>query len=126
MPSVGPAGTILITGASGFSGAWVSRACLEAGFYVRGTVRTEAKGRYLQQLFSEFSDRFNTVIIEDIAKVYLEIHCFLARPDSIPSVIQPGAFDLALDGVQGVIHIVRHDILKPFPTLFTNRTGRQD
>lgn len=70
MPSIDPAGTILITGASGFSGAWVSRACLEAGFYVRGTVRTEAKGRFLQQLFSEFSDRFDTVIIEDISKVY--------------------------------------------------------
>ncbi|EIM82500.1 NAD-P-binding protein [Stereum hirsutum FP-91666 SS1] len=85
MPSIGPTGTILITGASGFSGAWVSRACLEAGFYVRGTVRTEAKGQFLQQLFSEFSDRFSTVIIDDISK--------------------PGAFDTVLNGVQGVIHI---------------------
>lgn len=69
MPAVNPPGTILITGASGFSGTWVSRACLEAGFTVRGTVRNEAKGRFLHQLFNQLSPRFDTVVVEDVSKV---------------------------------------------------------
>jgi len=69
MPAVKPGSKVLVTGASGFIAAWVARILLERGFYVRGTVRSTAKGEYLANLFKEHSDRFEYVIVEDIAKV---------------------------------------------------------
>jgi dihydroflavonol-4-reductase len=42
-------GTILVTGASGFVGKWVVRDLLEAGYRVRGTVRTEAKAAQVRE-----------------------------------------------------------------------------
>jgi dihydroflavonol-4-reductase len=42
-------GTILVTGASGFVGKWVVRDLLEAGYRVRGTVRTQAKATQVRE-----------------------------------------------------------------------------
>ena len=58
---------ILVTGASGFIAAWLVRTLLEKGYTIRGTVRSESKGQYLRQLFAEFGDRFEYVIVKDIA-----------------------------------------------------------
>lgn len=69
MPSVVPSSGILVTGASGFTGAWTVRALLDAGYTVRGTARSEAKAKYLAELFN--SDRFTAVLIDDMSKVIL-------------------------------------------------------
>lgn len=69
MPTVKRDSKVLVTGASGFIAAWVVKTLLEQGFRVRGTVRSAAKGDYLVRLFKEHADRFEYVIVEDIAKV---------------------------------------------------------
>lgn len=69
MPAVHAPATILVTGASGFSGSWIARAFLEAGYSVRGAVRSESKGQYLVELFKTHGDRFKPVVVEDISKV---------------------------------------------------------
>jgi len=84
MPSITPGKKVLVTGASGFIAAWVVKTLLEQGFYVRGTVRSEDKGEYLVNLFKEYSDRFEYIIVEDIAK--------------------EGAFDEAVRGMDAVEH----------------------
>lgn len=84
MPAVTPPAKVLVTGASGFIAAWVVKTLLEKGYIVVGTVRSDSKGKYLQNLFKEYGDRFSYVIVEDIAK--------------------EGAFDKAVVGVDAVQH----------------------
>ncbi|CEH16095.1 d-lactaldehyde dehydrogenase [Ceraceosorus bombacis] len=88
MPAI-QSGKVLVTGASGYAGAWLCLALLRQGFSVRGTVRSTEKGHYLQQLFhsqqQQFAkDKFEFVIAEDLEK--------------------EGAFDQAVVGVDAVFH----------------------
>lgn len=70
MPAVLPgSSTVLVTGVSGFTGIWIARALLEAGYNVHGTVRSASKAQYLNELFKPHGDKFKTVIIEDTSKV---------------------------------------------------------
>ncbi|KAG8959164.1 methylglyoxal reductase (NADPH-dependent) gre2 [Tulasnella sp. 419] len=84
MPALTPPAKILVTGASGFIAVWVAKSLLQRGFTVRGTVRSKGKGEYLRNALSEFGDKFEYVIVEDIAK--------------------SGAFDEAVKDVDGVAH----------------------
>ncbi|ORY26767.1 putative D-lactaldehyde dehydrogenase [Naematelia encephala] len=83
MVAISPEETVLVTGASGFIAAHLCQLLLAEGYRVRGTVRTNAKGDYLKNLF-EGKGEFEYVIVEDIAK--------------------PGAFEQAVKGVQGIAH----------------------
>lgn len=70
MPAVTPGSTVLVTGASGFIAAHVVEHLLNAGFNVRGTVRSKDKGEYLVNLFKNQSGaKFDYVIVDDITKV---------------------------------------------------------
>lgn len=80
--------TILITGASGFVATHVVKAFLERGYQVRGTVRSEQTAANVRKNFLEYSDRLSFTIVEDIA--------------------QPGAFDEAVQGVDGVSYMFPH------------------
>ncbi|KZV97184.1 NAD(P)-binding protein [Exidia glandulosa HHB12029] len=74
-----------VSGASGFLGAHVVKALLARGYFVRGTVRTASKGDYLKKLFEvDWPSKFEYVVVEDIAFA--------------------GAFDDALESVDGVVH----------------------
>lgn len=84
MPAIKAPATVLVTGASGFIAVWVCKALLEAGYTVRGTVRSTSKGDYLVNLFKPYGDKFRYVIVEDIAK--------------------EGAFDESVKGVDAVAH----------------------
>lgn len=69
MPAV-TSGKILVSGTSGFIGAWVARTLLEKGYTVRGTVRSDAKGEYLKKLFASYGEgKFEYVIVKDIEAV---------------------------------------------------------
>jgi uncharacterized protein YbjT (DUF2867 family) len=82
MPSVNPPAKVLVSGASGFTAAWVVRTLLEQGFAVRGTVRSHEKGEYLNKAFENYGDKFELVIVPDIVKACLfSVHRSL-RPDS--------------------------------------------
>lgn len=80
--------TILITGASGFVATHVVKAFLERGYQVRGTIRSEQTATNVRKNFLEYSDRLSFTIVEDIA--------------------QPGAFDEAVQGVDGVSYMFPH------------------
>ena len=62
-------GTILITGVNGYIASWTTKAFLDAGFSVRGTVRDESKGKHLKEVLSSYGDRFEICVVPDISKV---------------------------------------------------------
>ena len=71
MPSVNKGSKVLVSGANGYIAMWVVRALLERGFTVRGTVRTEEKGKYMIEYFKSlgYGDKFEVVVVDDIVKV---------------------------------------------------------
>ncbi|KAG8948763.1 methylglyoxal reductase (NADPH-dependent) gre2 [Tulasnella sp. 424] len=78
-----PAGSkVLVTGANGFYGSWVSKLLLDRGYSVRGTTRTAAKGEDLAKALNH--PNFEYAVVGDILK--------------------PGAFDEAVKDVDGIIH----------------------
>ena len=81
MPAVQPPATVLVTGVSGFSGAWIARALLEDGFTVHGTVRSEKKAAHVVDLFKSHGDRFQPVIVPDISQVRMPSpFCYMRDP----------------------------------------------
>ncbi|TFY61754.1 hypothetical protein EVG20_g6944 [Dentipellis fragilis] len=86
MPVVLPPSKVLVTGASGFSGIWVVKTLLEKGYTVRGSVRSEAKGKYLEEYFQQHAGMFEFVVVRDVG----------AR----------GTLDEALEGdIEAVVHV---------------------
>ncbi|KAF8608520.1 D-lactaldehyde dehydrogenase [Ceratobasidium sp. AG-I] len=84
MPAIQAPAKVLVTGASGFIAVWVCKTLLEAGYTVRGTVRSAGKGDYLKDLFKSHSGKFEYVIVKDMA--------------------EDGAFDEAVEGIDAVAH----------------------
>lgn len=82
MPAVSAPAKVLVTGASGFLAIHVVKVLIEKGFFVRGTVRSPAKGEYLKKLFG---DKLELVVIEDMQA--------------------PGAYNKAVVGVDAVEHV---------------------
>jgi len=78
MPSITPSPShpqkVLVTGASGFIAVWITKALLENGFTVLGTVRSSSKGDYLKALFKEFGDAFEYILVENIEVVSDLLH----------------------------------------------------
>ncbi|VDB84651.1 unnamed protein product [Peniophora sp. CBMAI 1063] len=84
MPSVPSPAKALVTGANGYLGAWLVRTLIEHGYYVRGTVRTLAKGETIREGLGDLREKFEYVIVEDVLK--------------------EGAFDDAVRGMDLVMH----------------------
>jgi uncharacterized protein YbjT (DUF2867 family) len=84
MPALPPSSLILVTGASGFIATHLVTTLLSRGYKVRGTVRSQDKGKYLDKLFEGVGDKgqWEWVVVEDIA--------------------QDGVFDEAVKGVDGI------------------------
>lgn len=72
MPAV-TSGKVLVTGANGFLAVWVVKNLLEAGFSVRGTIRSEDKGPYLKKLFASYGDKLELIVVKDITEVCVTI-----------------------------------------------------
>jgi nucleoside-diphosphate-sugar epimerase len=84
MVAVSSPAKVLVTGANGYLAVWVVKKYLEAGYSVRGTVRSLSKSAFLKDRFSDYGDRFELVVVEDITK--------------------DGAFDEAVRGVDAIAH----------------------
>jgi hypothetical protein len=71
MPYVKKGSKVLVSGANGFLAMWVVRTLLERGFTVRGTVRTEDKGKFMIEYFKSlgYGDKLEVVVVDDIVKV---------------------------------------------------------
>ena len=87
-----PGSTVLVTGANAYIGSHVINILLGLGYRVRGTVRTPRPwlNEYFDACYGE--GLFETILITDFK--------------------DPSAFDHALTGVSGVVHMVR----AAFPT----------
>ncbi|KAF8999630.1 hypothetical protein BDQ17DRAFT_1308413 [Cyathus striatus] len=84
MPIITSPSKVLVSGANGYVAIWVVRTLLERGHSVRGTVRSASKGKYLEEYFKSYGDKFELVVVEDITT--------------------PGAFDEAVKGVDFIEH----------------------
>ena len=84
MVAVSSPAKVLVTGANGYLAVWVVKKYLEAGHFVRGTVRSLSKSAFLTEKFSNYGDRFELIAVEDITK--------------------DGAFDEAVKGVDVIAH----------------------
>ncbi|KAM0753796.1 putative D-lactaldehyde dehydrogenase [Meredithblackwellia eburnea MCA 4105] len=78
---------VLVTGASGFLSSHVVHQLLERGYRVRGTVRSEEKGKALDDIFNKLglAKRWEWTVVQDV------------EPE--------GAFDQAVIGVDGIAHV---------------------
>ncbi|KAJ4357074.1 hypothetical protein N0V95_002812 [Ascochyta clinopodiicola] len=90
-PAIPYDSTIVVTGCSGFIGSHVADQALAAGYKVRGTSRDSRKNQWLADLFKEKhgEGRFELVEVPDLGK--------------------EGAFDEAVKGAAGFIHVA-HDM----------------
>ncbi|KAJ3570116.1 hypothetical protein NP233_g4617 [Leucocoprinus birnbaumii] len=86
MPNTAPLGKVLVTGANGFIAIWIVKYLLDEGYSVRGTVRNEQRIAEVTQYFPEA-----------VADGTLEIV-------ATGELTQEGAFDTAVQGVDGIFH----------------------
>ena len=88
MTVIPPPATVLVTGANGYIGSWITKVLLEAGYSVTGTVRSAAKGEDWAKLYAEDEKakgkEVKFVVVEDITV--------------------DGAFDDAVKGVHAIVH----------------------
>ncbi|GIZ38807.1 hypothetical protein CKM354_000220800 [Cercospora kikuchii] len=75
---------VLVTGGTGFVATWIINQFLTAGYNVRTTVRTPAKGDKVMKTHAKFEQRLEFAVVDNITEV--------------------GLFDEAVKGVHGVVH----------------------
>jgi hypothetical protein len=84
MVAVSSPAKVLVTGANGYLAVWTVKKYLQAGYSVRGTVRSLTRSAFLKEQFAEYGERLELVVVEDITK--------------------DGAFDEAVKGVDAIAH----------------------
>ncbi|KAJ8087297.1 hypothetical protein PM082_006127 [Marasmius tenuissimus] len=85
MPTLSNASeVVLVTGANGFIATWTIGNLLKRGYTVRAAVRDESRGKHLLQTYQSYGDKLYLFAVGDMQK--------------------DGAFDKAVQGVDGVIH----------------------
>ncbi|KAK2732346.1 hypothetical protein FQN55_004250 [Onygenales sp. PD_40] len=91
---------ILVTGANGYIASHVIDILLELGYHVRGTVRTEKP--WVDALFENKhgKGRYESVIV--------------------PVIEEAGAFEEAIKGVDGVVHVASDVSMRPDLSIITN------
>jgi nucleoside-diphosphate-sugar epimerase len=87
MPPIEKGSTVLVTGANGFIASHIVDQLLQLDYKVRGTVRTEAKGKWVQDLFD---NKYGQGKLELVV---------------VPAMEVKGAFDDAVKGCEGVVHV---------------------
>ncbi|KZP08664.1 NAD(P)-binding protein [Athelia psychrophila] len=103
---------ILVTGVSGFLATHVLEQALEAGFSVRGTVRSAEKGRAIQNKHANLGNRFEIAVVEDL--VTGDLTQALQNIDAVVHVASPYTGDVKdpkrdmLDpAIEGTMNVVR-------------------
>jgi len=103
MPAVGKGSTVLVTGVTGFIGAWAAEILLQEGYKVIGTVRDEQKASQLKETFDKYGDAFRLATVKDLQ--------------------EEGAFNEVARRVDGILHVaspfhfntkdVKKDLIEP-------------
>jgi nucleoside-diphosphate-sugar epimerase len=61
---------VLVTGVNGYLGAWTAQKYLEAGYSVRGSLRSISKsGAHLRKIFAQYGEKFELVETADVTAV---------------------------------------------------------
>jgi nucleoside-diphosphate-sugar epimerase len=95
-PRLPPGSTVLVTGVTGYIGAWVAHEALSLGYKVRGAVRSLPKASWLQAHFdASFPGQYAQV--------------------PLPDVTDKSAFAAAIKDVAGITHIAANVQLVPEP-----------
>ncbi|KAF7973250.1 hypothetical protein HWV62_15763 [Athelia sp. TMB] len=103
MPAVQPPAKVLVSGANGYIAIWVVSSLLEKGYSVRGTVRSAAKGKHLQEIFKSYGDKHEVDGAFDDAVKGVDAIEHTASPfhlnaDDPEELIRP-----AVDGTVGIL-----------------------
>ncbi len=108
MPATVPSDKVLVTGANGYIGVWVTKLLLERGYQVRAAVRTKEKGEALVKIFDETlperAKNLGYAVVADLTAASVSFH---RRSLSMINTLcfQEHAYDDAVNGVSGVVHI---------------------
>lgn len=86
MTAISAPAKVLVTGANGYIATWIIRKLLDRGFSVRGTVRSDSKGKYLLDIFKD-----------EVKSGRFEINI-------VPDICASGAYDEAVKGVAAIEH----------------------
>jgi NADPH-dependent methylglyoxal reductase len=86
--------TILITGASGFVASHIIRAFLEAGYNVRGTVRSMSSTEKVKIAQGPLASKLSFSVVPDLTS-------------------PPSAYEEAIKGVSGIVHSASPFVLQP-------------
>jgi nucleoside-diphosphate-sugar epimerase len=103
---------VLVTGPNGFVGTHVFSALLNAGYGVKGTVRSPSKSKYLEERFSAFRSDFSFITVPDLQAEHaldeavqdVDYICHVASPyftnvkDVVKELLEP-----AVNGTRNVL-----------------------
>jgi nucleoside-diphosphate-sugar epimerase len=103
---------VLITGASGFLATHVIAKALEAGYAVRGTVRSVDKGNAIQQRYSHLGDKFDIVVVNDLVTGDLTealkgIRAVIHVASPFTGVVHDPKKDMLDPAIEGTLNVVR-------------------
>ncbi|KAF7885284.1 uncharacterized protein EAF01_011349 [Botrytis porri] len=96
-PAIPKDSTVLVTGINGYIGSHVADQLLKAGYRVRGTTRDASKMKNLLDLWEE-----------QYGKIRVEVAV-------VPNMADDGAFDEAVKGVTGIVHVASNLSFSPNP-----------
>ena len=103
---------IFITGSTGFIGSQVVQVSLDSGYHVRLAVRRDSQIALLKQLFSDFIDKVEFVVVSDITERDAFLHCLdgvdyifhLASPmPGKGQALQRDYIDPAVQGTESIL-----------------------
>ncbi|KAJ7451103.1 hypothetical protein FB451DRAFT_710788 [Mycena latifolia] len=103
---------ILVTGASGFLATHVIAKAFEAGYAVRGTVRSAAKGQAVQQKYSHVEDKFQFAVVDDLVtgdftEALKDISAVVHVASPFTVGIKDPKKDMLDPAIEGTLNIVR-------------------
>jgi len=103
---------ILVTGASGFLATHVVAKALEAGYAVRGTVRSTEKGNAIQQRYAHLGNKFDIVVVEDLVTGDLSealkgISAVIHVASPFTGVVRDPKKDMLDPAIEGTLNVVR-------------------
>jgi len=103
---------ILITGASGFLATHVIAKALEAGYSVRGTVRSLEKGDAIRRRYSHLGDKFDIVVVSDLVTGNLTealngISAVIHVASPFTGVVHDPKKDMLDPAIEGTLNVVR-------------------
>lgn len=82
MATIAKGSKVLVTGCNGYVGTQIVKSLLEAGYIVKGTIRSESSARKVIDSHPAYKENLSLAIVPDITA--------------------PGAFDEAVKGVDAV------------------------